>query len=154
PRAAGLSRGAAVTRGRCRTGPAPAAYRGQARWWSARPGSAIMPSTAGRQASFFSVPGSYPMTTPAQHPPTEASPEPGRGSEGESLALPPAPRPAPAPAADSLHGRHGLDRLLTLLVLVLAFLAASFLARNSDLWFHLATGRLLAAGAYRPLLGE
>jgi hypothetical protein len=30
----------------------------------------------------------------------------------------------------------------------LAFLAASFLARNSDLWFHLATGRLLAGGQF------
>jgi hypothetical protein len=38
------------------------------------------------------------------------------------------------------------DRLLFLLVLVLAFLAASFVVRNSDFWFHLATGRLLAAG--------
>jgi tetratricopeptide (TPR) repeat protein len=37
-----------------------------------------------------------------------------------------------------------LDGLLALLVLVLAFLAASFVARNSDFWFHLATGRLLA----------
>jgi hypothetical protein len=33
--------------------------------------------------------------------------------------------------------------VLSFLVLVLAFLAASFLARNSDLWFHLGTGRLL-----------
>jgi len=31
-----------------------------------------------------------------------------------------------------------------LLVLILAFLTASSLARNSDVWFHLATGRLLA----------
>jgi tetratricopeptide (TPR) repeat protein len=36
--------------------------------------------------------------------------------------------------------------LLSLLVVALAFLAASFLARNSDLWLHLATGRLLAKG--------
>src|SRR5579884_265805 len=43
---------------------------------------------------------------------------------------------------------HTLDRLLTLLVLILAFLAASFPARNSDLWFHLATGRLLAQGQF------
>ncbi len=32
------------------------------------------------------------------------------------------------------------------LVVVLAFLTASFLARNSDLWFHLAAGRLVAGG--------
>jgi hypothetical protein len=35
---------------------------------------------------------------------------------------------------------------VTVLVLVLAFLAASFVARNSDVWFHLAAGRLLAQG--------
>jgi predicted Zn-dependent protease len=34
-------------------------------------------------------------------------------------------------------------------VLAFAFVAASFIARNSDLWLHLATGRLLAAGEYR-----
>jgi hypothetical protein len=42
-----------------------------------------------------------------------------------------------------------VNRFTTLLVLVLAFLAASFPARNSDLWFHLATGRLLAQGEFR-----
>jgi hypothetical protein len=38
--------------------------------------------------------------------------------------------------------------VLTLLVLVLAFLTASFPARNSDLWLHLAAGRLLARGDF------
>ncbi|MBY0523661.1 MAG: tetratricopeptide repeat protein [Gemmataceae bacterium] len=41
-----------------------------------------------------------------------------------------------------------LDRVLVLLVLVFAFLVASFAARNSDLWMHLATGRALAHGEY------
>jgi tetratricopeptide (TPR) repeat protein len=36
--------------------------------------------------------------------------------------------------------------VLVLLVAVLAFLLASFPARNSDLWLHLARGRLLAGG--------
>src|SRR5713226_3406878 len=40
------------------------------------------------------------------------------------------------------------DLVLTALVIVFAFLAASFVARNSDLWMHLATGRLLANGQY------
>jgi tetratricopeptide (TPR) repeat protein len=40
------------------------------------------------------------------------------------------------------------DRLLAALVLIFAFLAASFPARNSDFWLHLATGRLLAQGEY------
>jgi hypothetical protein len=43
---------------------------------------------------------------------------------------------------------YGLHNVLALLVLALAFLAASFPARNSDLWFHLATGRLLAQGRF------
>src|SRR5262249_13365131 len=34
------------------------------------------------------------------------------------------------------------------LVVALAFLTASTLARNSDLWFHLAVGRLLAEGKF------
>lgn len=38
--------------------------------------------------------------------------------------------------------------LLLLLVVAFAFLLASFPARNSDLWRHLAGGRLLAAGSY------
>ena len=41
-----------------------------------------------------------------------------------------------------------LDRVMLSLVLGLGFLVASFPARNSDLWQHLATGRLLAAGEF------
>ena len=37
---------------------------------------------------------------------------------------------------------------MVLLVLALAFLLASFPARNSDLWLHLAQGRLLARGEH------
>jgi hypothetical protein len=56
---------------------------------------------------------------------------------------------APQPAAIDRRTRWRLwDALLALLVLVLAFLASSFLARNSDLWFHLATGRLIAQGQF------
>ncbi|MFL5342812.1 MAG: hypothetical protein ACJ8F7_21980 [Gemmataceae bacterium] len=41
-----------------------------------------------------------------------------------------------------------VDVVLALLVLGFAFLAASFAARNSDVWLHLAAGRLLAHGDY------
>lgn len=44
--------------------------------------------------------------------------------------------------------RRFLDLVLMGLVLVLAFLAASFAVRNSDFWLHLASGRLLAEGRY------
>ena len=40
------------------------------------------------------------------------------------------------------------DGVLTILVLAFAFAAASFPARNSDIWRHLATGRLLVQGDY------
>jgi tetratricopeptide (TPR) repeat protein len=40
------------------------------------------------------------------------------------------------------------DRLLLVLAVAFAFLAASFAARNSDLFLHLASGRLLAEGGY------
>ena len=63
----------------------------------------------------------------------------------DSGTIPLASVPSAATSAtDARRGRHVLDSILVLLVLVLAFLAGSFLARNSDLWFHLATGRFLA----------
>jgi tetratricopeptide (TPR) repeat protein len=43
---------------------------------------------------------------------------------------------------------RGYDLLLAVLVVAFAFLAASFAARNSDLFLHLASGRLLAHGDY------
>jgi len=41
-----------------------------------------------------------------------------------------------------------LDRLLVGAVLLLAFLLASFVVRNTDFWLHLATGRAIAEGKY------
>src|SRR5207248_8929571 len=43
---------------------------------------------------------------------------------------------------------QGLDFALVGVVLLFAFLAASFVETGSDLWLHLASGRLLAAGEY------
>jgi hypothetical protein len=43
-----------------------------------------------------------------------------------------------------------LDALLAVFVAALAFLLASTPARNSDLWLHLASGRLLAQGRLPP----
>jgi hypothetical protein len=42
-----------------------------------------------------------------------------------------------------------LDRVLVVLVLLLTFFLASFAASNSDLWRHLAAGRLIAHGQLR-----
>ena len=82
------------------------------------------------------------MTT-AQGPAATPSPEPGPAPDGGTILLPPVPPLTPPPATP-----HGRGRILALLVMVLAFLTASFSARNSDLWFHLATGRLLAQGHF------
>src|SRR5436190_11080578 len=41
-----------------------------------------------------------------------------------------------------------LDRVLVGGVLLLAFFLASFAATNSDLWMHLAAGRLIARGQF------
>jgi hypothetical protein len=43
-----------------------------------------------------------------------------------------------------------VDAGLVALVLVFAFAAASFVARNSDVWLHLAAGQRLFAGQYTP----
>jgi tetratricopeptide (TPR) repeat protein len=55
----------------------------------------------------------------------------------------------PASAKRSPRPHRLLDALLVVVVLLLAFLVASFVARNSDLWQHLASGRLLLRGEYR-----
>src|SRR5947209_8675331 len=65
----------------------------------------------------------------------------------ETVLLPP-----PAPATEvsaTAQPRRWPDAVLAMLVMAFAFLAASFVARNSDLWLHLAAGRLLAHGDYR-----
>jgi hypothetical protein len=61
----------------------------------------------------------------------------------DQLALPQQHVDAPAPVPSSR-----LDRLLALLTVALAVLAASVPVRNSDFWQHLAVGRLLAQGEY------
>src|SRR5262245_57215406 len=59
----------------------------------------------------------------------------------DALPNPPAP-------PDRAAGRAWPDLVLATLVVAFAFLASSFTARNSDLWLHLATGRLLSSGQY------
>src|SRR5216683_902235 len=82
-----------------------------------------------------------------QDSPASASPENVSGAGAATIPLPPAPH-ATAPPATGTPTRRAWDFFLTFLVLVLAFLSASFLARNSDVWFHLATGRLVAQGQF------
>jgi tetratricopeptide (TPR) repeat protein len=56
-------------------------------------------------------------------------------------------RPAPQAGGEQSPARGGiLDSAGAIFLLVLAFLLASFTARNSDLWLHLAAGRALLEG--------
>jgi hypothetical protein len=73
-----------------------------------------------------------------------------KSPEGPAV-IPVAPPLKGAPASDLDVGRSldRLDRFLVFLVLVLAFLLASTPARNSDIWLHLATGKMLADGQYQ-----
>jgi len=83
-----------------------------------------------------------PPPSPDQPEPNEPNPTVG-ASPSDSPAAAPQPLAWPAWFA-------GADFLLAALAIVLAFLLASFLARNTDLWVHLAAGQRLLAGEYRP----
>jgi hypothetical protein len=75
-------------------------------------------------------PGAAPAPTTAEQPQPQPQPQTG-----------PATWPAWFPKA---------DLVLAGLVLLLGFLAASFAARNTDLWVHLAAGKRLVSGGYVP----
>jgi hypothetical protein len=75
------------------------------------------------------------MTMPGSAPPDTAA-------SASGAPVPSSPRPQP------LGLLWALDAILCGLVLVFAFLASSFVIRNSEFWFHLASGRLLANGRY------
>ena len=67
----------------------------------------------------------------------------------EPATLPVSRPAAPAPARP--HARRwtrSIDRLLVGIVVAFAFLSGSFIARNTDLWLHLAAGRLIASGEF------
>jgi hypothetical protein len=71
--------------------------------------------------------------------------DPLSAGEGVLPQQSPSAQAQQTPAATS---RRAFPLILTALVLIFAFLASSFPIRNSDYWFHLATGRLLAEGKY------
>ena len=68
-------------------------------------------------------------------------------SETATLPLP-APTASPHAAARPSRWGPRVDVLLIATTLAFAFLSGSFIARNSDIWLHLATGRLLATGQF------
>src|SRR5207244_246482 len=69
--------------------------------------------------------------------------------ETPNISLPPQPKQAVVTAEQLRVWTQPLDALLAVSVLVLAFLLASFAARNSDLLIHLATGRAFLDGTYK-----
>jgi hypothetical protein len=73
---------------------------------------------------------------PAEQAPAESQPE---------TAAAPAARPLAWPA-----WYPGVDAALAGLVVLLALATASFVARNSDVWLHLAAGKRLLHGEYTP----
>jgi hypothetical protein len=68
-----------------------------------------------------------------------------------SAPIPLAPIEVPSdPVCDRLRQQsRTIEFVLAGVVLVFAFLLASFAVRNSDFWLHLATGRLIASGGYQ-----
>src|SRR5262245_25194906 len=93
-----------------------------------------------------------PVTTPAAGETPAAGIQPdGPPGANDRITLPPAPSPAPAPAVTPealLRRARGLDAVLVGVLLIFAFVAASFKAFNSDLFLALATGRLIVQGAF------
>src|SRR5262249_27123458 len=98
--------------------------------------------------------GSQQLTTPPAAPAGEQpaatgiQPAPGEVPPVAPIPLPPIPTP-PLEVSPGVRARaRFLDGTLFLLLLVFAFLCASFKATNPDLFMHLATGRLIAQGSY------
>lgn len=90
------------------------------------------------------------------HPDSGNSPsgEPGfsgsRNPGEETIPLPTSPLQQKLPVSLSERAYFsGIDRLLVLLTLALAFVLSAFSIRNSDIYQHLAVGKLLASGEYR-----
>src|SRR5260370_16384846 len=89
--------------------------------------------------------------SPTQSPATAS--DTGRTSIQAVPPPPETPSTAPTPAKSkrkrlTVEGLQRivwrLDKLTVGIVLLLTFLLASFAARNSDLWLHVATGRAIA----------
>ncbi|MCS6866294.1 MAG: hypothetical protein RMJ56_10750 [Gemmataceae bacterium] len=96
--------------------------------------------------------GDDPSGTPSGTP-DDANVRPS--SDGESGLAPEAPAEptptSPPPRPMVWPGWYPtIDAAIAALVVVLAFASASFVARNSDLWIHLAAGQRLLAGTYWP----
>jgi hypothetical protein len=84
-------------------------------------------------------------------PPAGPAPALPEAAPPADAAAPPTPEAAPAarPAIDWAQVVNQTDLLLVALLLGLTFLLGSFVATNSDIWLHLATGKQLADGQFQ-----
>src|SRR5262249_20940587 len=78
-----------------------------------------------------------------------AAPQANAPVESSSIPLPPQPKRAPVTLEQLNAWIRQLDAFLGSAVFILAFLLASFAARNNDLLLHLASGRALLEGTYK-----
>jgi hypothetical protein len=109
----------------------------------------VTPSVTENRASIPEV--AVKLSAPPPPPPTPEQPEPGQPNPEAGAPAPTPSAPESAPAALTWPAWFaGADFLLAALAIVLAFLLASFVARNSDVWVHLAAGQRLLSGDYRP----
>jgi hypothetical protein len=93
------------------------------------------------------------ISAAATAPPADTNAVQAEGPPPEPASIPVPPPPAPPQPKRLTPQRVAaemtrLDRVLVVVVLVLSFFLGSFTANNSDLWMHLATGRLIAHGQY------
>src|SRR5262249_51799157 len=91
-------------------------------------------------------------TTPAEPAPATAiqpadGTAPAPAASEERIPLPPAPAPTVPPEV-LLRRARAPDAVLVGVLLVFAFVVASFKAANSDLFMNLATGRLIVQGGF------
>lgn len=83
--------------------------------------------------------------------PTPPAPEPVAPPPADDILPAPAPETPPAPPPRPLvwpEWFRPFDLALAIFAVVLAFLMASFVARNADLWRHLAAGRMVTQFQY------
>lgn len=93
------------------------------------------------------------LSAPPPPPPPPPEPPAPNSDGGDPAAAPPVPTPeTPNTATQPATWPQWFataDVALAALAVGLAFLLASFVARNTDVWVHLAAGKRLLAGEYR-----
>jgi len=80
-----------------------------------------------------------------------ASEQPSSSPSPEEIPPPETSIPVPRPTHGTLEASpflNGFDLVLGIGVIIVGFAIASFAVKNTDIWLHLGTGRLIAQGEY------